>query len=83
METKIERNFKHLEEMWYHYFSCLPFEQYEYDINVKIINKIKNKCFEFTKEDKNNILKLINILILIGDYYDIIILEQIQKTICN
>ena len=79
MET--ERYFKNLEGMWVYYFSCLPIEPYEYDIYGKIIDKIRKNNLDFTEEDKNNILELINILIFECDYCEIKILEQIQKII--
>lgn len=77
----MERYFKILEEMWVYYFICLPIEPYEYDIYGKIIDKIRKNDMDFTEEDKNNILKLINILKFECDYYEIKILEQIQKKI--
>jgi hypothetical protein len=76
-----ERYFKILEEMWVYYFSCLPIEPYEYDIYGKIIDKIRQNNLDFTEEDKNIILKLINILQFECDYYEIKILEKIQKII--
>ena len=77
----MEKYFKILEDIWYYYFSSLEIETYEYDIYGKIINKIKNKKFDFTEDDKNNILKLIKILKLVCDEYEIKILERIEQTI--
>jgi hypothetical protein len=76
----MERYFKNLEEIWVYYNSCLPIEPYEYDIYGKIIDKIRNNL-DFTEDDKNNILKLINILQFECDYYEIKILEKIQQII--
>ena len=77
----MEKYYKILEGIWYYYFSSLEIEPYEYDIYGKIINKIKNKKFDFTEDDKNNILKLIKILIFVCDEYEIKILEGIEETI--
>lgn len=65
--------------MWEYYFSSLQIEPYEYDIYGKIMNKIKLNNFDFTKDDKDNILELIKILILVCDEYEIKILEIIQN----
>ena len=77
----MEKHYKILEGIWVYYFSSLNIEPYEYDIYGKIINKIKNIKFDFTEDDKNNILKLIKILIFVCDEYEIKILERIEETI--
>jgi hypothetical protein len=77
----MEKYFKIFEGIWEYYFSCLEIEPYEYDIYANIINKIKNKKFDFTKEDKNNILELIKILMFVCDEYEIKILKIIEQTI--
>lgn len=77
----MSKYFKILEEIWVYYFSSLEIEPYEYDVYVKIIDKIKNKEFDFTEQDKNNILKLIKMLQFVCDEYEIKILEKIQQTI--
>jgi len=77
----MEKYFIILSKIWEYYFSSLEIEDYEYDIYGEIINKIKNKKFDFTEDDKNNILKLIKILILVCDEYEIKILEIIEQTI--
>lgn len=77
----MEKYFTILSQIWEHYFSSLEIEDYEYDIYGEIINKIKNKKFDFTEDDKNNILKLIKILILVCDEYEIKILELIEQSI--
>jgi len=75
--------FKTLEGMWHYYFSCLPIEPHKYNIYYKIIDKIKNNNLDFTEEDKDNILKLINLLTHECDYNEIKILEIIDKQIKN
>lgn len=77
----MEKHYKILEGIWVYYFSCLQIEPYEYDIYCKIINKIKYNKYDFTEDDKNNILKLIKILIFVCDEYEIKILEGIKETI--
>jgi len=77
----MEKYFKILQEVWDYYFSNLNIEPYEYDIYSKIIHKIREKEFDFTEQDKNNILKLINILQFECDEYEIKILEKIQQRI--
>ena len=77
----MEKYYQILEGIWEYYFSSLKIEPYEYDIYGKFINKIKNKKFDFTEDDKNNILKLIKILTFVCDEYEIKILEGIEETI--
>ncbi len=77
----MEKYFKILEGIWVYYFCSLEIEPYECHVYDKIINKIKNKQFDFTEDDKNNILKLIKILILVCDEYEIKILEIIEQHI--
>lgn len=76
---KMERNFKMLEEMWVYYFSCLPIEEYEYDIYGKIIDKIRKNDFDFTEDDKKNISKLIHELFHACDEYELKILFSIKE----
>lgn len=77
----MEKYFKILEETWVYYYNCLEIEPYEYDVYGKIIDKIRNKEFDFTENDKNNILNLIRILQFVCDEYEIKILEKIQEII--
>ena len=77
----MKKHYTILVGIWDYYFSSLEIEPYEYDIYGKIINKIKNKKFDFTEDDKNNILKLIKILTFVCDEYEIKILEKIEQTI--
>ena len=81
IDINMEKYFIILPKIWEYYFSSLEIEDYEYDIYGEIINKINNKKFDFTEDDKNNILKLIKILILVCDEYEIKILEIIEQTI--
>lgn len=77
----MEKYFTILGGIWDYYFSSLEIEHYEYDIYGKIINNIKNKKFNFTEDDNNNLLKLIKMLIFVCDEYEIKILEIIEQTI--
>ena len=77
----MKKYFTIFEEIWNYYFSALPIEPYEYDIYNKIIDKIQSQNFNFTEEDKNNILKLVKILIFVCDEYEIRILEKIEQTL--
>lgn len=77
----VEKYYKTLENIWDYHFSSLEIEPYEYDLYGKIINNIKNKQFNFTADDKNHLLNLINILIFVCDEYEIKILEIIKQHI--
>lgn len=74
----MEKHFKFLEDMWVYYFGCFQLQPYEYDIYGQIIDKIRKNDFDFTEDDKNKILKLINIFKRTGDECEIKILEKIQ-----
>ena len=75
----MEHDLKILEDMWIYYFSSLNIEPHEYDIYGKIIGKIKNKDFEFTEDDKNNMSELINVLRFVCDEYEMKILDRITN----
>lgn len=81
MYMDMEKYFKILQEVWDYYFSSLNIEPHEFDIYGKIIDKIKKKELDFTKQEKNEILKLIKILQFECDEYEIKILEKIQQEI--
>jgi hypothetical protein len=73
--------FEILQQMWEYYFSSINIEPYEYEVYSKLIDKIKKKDYDFTKEDKIIISKLITILQFECDEYGLKILEIIQKII--
>lgn len=81
IDIDMEKYFIILQEVWDYYFSNLNIEPHEYDIYSKIIDKIRKKDLDFTKQDKNNILKLIKILQFECDEYEIKILEKIHEKI--
>lgn len=78
----MEKDFKFIEKLWIYFYSSLQIEPHEYDIYNKIIDKIKINEFNFTKDDKINLLKIINILMLDCDYYAIKNLKLYKKNKC-
>lgn len=81
INTDMKDHFKILQEVWDYYFSNLNIQPYEYDVYIKIIDKIRKKELDFTEQDKINILNLIKILQFECDEYEIKILGKIQQII--
>ena len=81
INDKLEKYFNILEGTWDYYFSSLEIEPYEYDIYNKIIDRIRNKDYDFTEDYVNNILKIMSILQLRCDEYEIRVFEEIKKII--
>ena len=79
----MEKYLKILEEMWIYYFSSLSIEPYEYDIYDKIMDKIRKNDFDFSDDDKKNILNLIDKLKFECDEYEMKILEILEQDIHN
>jgi len=77
----MEKYLQILEEALIYYFSNLNIEHHEFDFYGQIIDKIRKKDLDFTEQDKNNILKLIQIVKFECDEYEIKILEKIQQII--
>lgn len=62
--SKMERYFKVMKDMWLHHFTILPFDEHEYDMYGKLIDKIEKKQLNFTKEEKKNLLDIIDVLVM-------------------
>jgi hypothetical protein len=60
--------FKQFKVIWLEYINILPIEPYEIDIYIKIIDKIKENNYDFS-ENKNDFIKLINIMSMTIYYY--------------
>jgi hypothetical protein len=81
-KINIEQLFIKLEELWIYYFCFLDIKPDEYDIYNKIINKIRINDLVFTKDDNNNILKMIKILRFFKcDKFEMKILDKLQEVI--
>ncbi len=77
----IEPLFQKLEEMWIYYFCFLNIKPGEYDIYNTLINKIRINDFVFTKDDNNNILKMIKILRVKCDKFEMKMLDTLQEVL--
>lgn len=74
-DAKKQKYFDILEGCYRYYFSNLPIEPYEYDIYNNIMEKIRKGNYDFTESDIQNLLKLITILYMRCDEYEIKVMQ--------
>ena len=75
----METYFEFLHDTWIYYFGSLDITAYEYDVYGRIMNKIKNKKFDFTEQDTTCMLKLIDELMFVCDYAEIKRFEHFKQ----
>lgn len=77
--TTMEKYCKIVSDIWFYYHGNLPIEDYEYDTYGKLIEKIENKNFNFTKHEIHSMLIFIRKLWMICDEPEIRILQNFEK----